>query len=106
ILLYRWDSIYSARIDQSPKEAALGTPSLHIENQIATISLERPEKANSLTQQDLQRLGQCIAEIDADPEVLVVRIVARGRHFCGGYDISSLAELGPGVEAVEFGDVV
>lgn len=84
----------------------MGTPSLHIENHIATISLERPEKANSLTQEDLRQLRQCIAQIDADPEVLVARIVARGRHFCGGYDISSLAELSPGAEVIEFGDVV
>lgn len=71
---------------------AEGTPKLQVHERVATISLERPDHANRLTPADLAELRRHVAAVNADERVLVLRLVARGKYFCSGYDISSLAD--------------
>jgi enoyl-CoA hydratase/carnithine racemase len=71
-------------------------PHLAIDDRIATLTLRRPAVANRLELEDLQTLQAQIDEIDANPAVLVLRLVAEGRHFCSGFNIG---QVGSGANA-------
>jgi enoyl-CoA hydratase len=62
-------------------------PELVIDGRIATITLRRPQVANRLEMQDLERLREQIARVDDNPEVMVLRLAAEGRHFCSGFNL-------------------
>jgi enoyl-CoA hydratase/carnithine racemase len=66
-----------------------GTPALSIDGRVATITLRRPRQANRLGLDDLDTLQGHLARVDAVQEVLVLRLVATGRHFCSGFDLGS-----------------
>ncbi len=55
---------------------------------IATITLNRPEKLNSLSQGLLAELRTALDSIEADPEVRVVVITGAGRAFSTGFDLT------------------
>lgn len=61
------------------------------ENGIATITLNCPDRGNSLNPDILAGLPKLWAEIDADDDIRVAIITAAGdRHFCTGADVSAL----------------
>ena len=80
-------------------------PVLVIQGRIATISLCRPQAANRIGKTDLGALKQHIARVNATGEVVVLRILATGQHFCGGYDLVALGQ-DQGQGADEFGELV
>ncbi len=61
----------------------------------AEITLNRPDKGNALTVQMLQQLDSIISGIEADRDIRVVVIRARGRFFCTGGDIEAWSTLSP-----------
>jgi enoyl-CoA hydratase/carnithine racemase len=64
--------------------------------QIATITLNRPEKMNALTGEMMARLGDLWHEVDADDAVRVAIITGAGeRAFCSGRDLMADAPGGP-----------
>ncbi len=71
-------------------------PSLEISGPLATLRLNRPDKANRLEEADLATLLELLARIEADPGVRVVLLRASGRHFCAGYSFDDLAAAGDG----------
>ncbi len=58
------------------------------ENAIATITLNRPEKANTLRLEVIEALDRCLAQANADPDVKVIILQGAGDNFCGGFDFS------------------
>jgi enoyl-CoA hydratase/carnithine racemase len=54
---------------------------------IATITLNRPERLNSLTAAMVQELISAIDEIKHDPEMRVLVLTGAGRAFCAGEDV-------------------
>ena len=66
------------------------TPDLQIDGAIATITLRRPEQANRLSADDLDRLGALIADVNARHDVLVLLLRGTGKYFCSGFDIGSI----------------
>lgn len=68
----------------------MDTPLLQIDGPTATITLRRPEQANRLEPQDLEVLATHIATVNAQPEVLVLRLASTGRYFCSGFDIGQI----------------
>lgn len=63
---------------------------------IAIVTLNRPEKLNSLTPPMLERLAELTAQIDASPDVRAVVITAAGsKAFCVGADINEWSALEP-----------
>ena len=66
-------------------------PSLDIAYPVAILTLRRPENANRLEPDDLTAILAHLAAVNRDPGILVLQIRGEGKHFCGGYDISSLA---------------
>jgi enoyl-CoA hydratase/carnithine racemase len=66
-------------------------PSLDIAYPVAVLTLRRPENANRLEPDDLTAIVAHLAAVNRDPGILVLQIRGEGKHFCSGYDISSLA---------------
>ncbi|MGE0829323.1 MAG: crotonase/enoyl-CoA hydratase family protein [Hyphomonadaceae bacterium] len=63
-----------------------------VENGVATITLNRPEKMNAMTWTQANELIDAFDKIDADDAVRVVIVTGAGRAFCAGADLSSGAE--------------
>jgi enoyl-CoA hydratase len=65
-----------------------------VENGIARVTLNRPEKMNALNPEMIVRLARCWDAIDADPRVRVVILTGTGeRTFCAGADLGRLTPL-------------
>jgi len=58
-----------------------------VEDAIATITLNRPERMNAISGPMLAKLSGDLLRADADPEVRVVILTAKGRAFCAGLDL-------------------
>lgn len=64
-------------------------------NGVATITLNRPEQLNALTDPMLDGLSQALKNANKDNEVRAILITGAGRGFCAGQDISNLSgEMG------------
>jgi enoyl-CoA hydratase len=56
---------------------------------IATITLNRPEKANTLRMEVVDGIDRALADANRDNAVKVVVLQGAGDNFCGGFDFSS-----------------
>ena len=65
-------------------------PLLTIDQHIATIRLRRPQVANRIELSDLEVLRVQLDQLAQRPEVLVLRLVGDGRHFCSGFNIAAI----------------
>ncbi|MCT1351977.1 MULTISPECIES: enoyl-CoA hydratase/isomerase family protein [Gordonia] len=59
---------------------------------VLTIHLNRPQAANALRPDDRDALTELFLDANADHEVRVVVLRARGRQFCAGADVVKLAD--------------
>ena len=59
-----------------------------IENNIASVAFNRPEKANSLHKPAWKEMQTVFEHMDEDPEVRVVVLSGEGKHFCAGIDLT------------------
>lgn len=66
---------------------------IEIQDKIALITLNRPEKLNCLAQAGWKELREALKEGDDNPEVEVQMITGAGRSFCAGDDISVLTQV-------------
>lgn len=67
----------------------LETTHYSVDQGIATITLNRPDKLNAYNAQMREELLALFDETDADDNVRVVVITGAGRGFCAGADLSS-----------------
>jgi len=63
---------------------------------VATLTLNRPERLNTISREMLMLLGQLLLRADADPAVRVVVLTGAGRAFCAGLDMTA-ATKGSGI---------
>jgi enoyl-CoA hydratase/carnithine racemase len=54
---------------------------------VATLTINRPEKMNTISGPMLRRLSELLLQANADKEVRVVVLTAVGRAFCAGLDL-------------------
>lgn len=59
---------------------------------ITTLTLNRPDQFNALSEALLNRLDQMLTEIGEDDSIRVVIIKANGRAFCVGHDLKEMRE--------------
>jgi enoyl-CoA hydratase/carnithine racemase len=59
-----------------------------VADHIATITLNRPERMNTISHAMLNELTGHLVAADADPDVRVVILTGTGRAFCAGLDLS------------------
>ncbi len=60
-----------------------------IDGPVAHLSMNRPDKANGMTQAFWDELPLLVRELDADPAIRVLVISGEGRHFTGGMDLAA-----------------
>ncbi|MCZ6708601.1 MAG: enoyl-CoA hydratase-related protein [Chloroflexi bacterium] len=66
---------------------------LEIEDPVATITLNRPEKLNTLTDRMRQELRHAVATAEASSEVVGIIITGAGRGFSAGADMGELGKI-------------
>ena len=76
-----------------------------IEQGIATLTLNRPDKLNSFTQAMHEEVRDALAKVNADNTVRVFVLTGAGRGFCAGQDLSDRA-VEPGSKGVDLGESV
>jgi enoyl-CoA hydratase/carnithine racemase len=59
-----------------------------VEDQVATITLHRPEQLNAFTNTMMRELIDAFDRVDADDDVRAVIVTGAGRGFCAGADLS------------------
>jgi enoyl-CoA hydratase len=71
------------------------------QEQIVTITLNRPEALNAINRQLRREMNEAIVRFDGDPEARVAIITGAGRAFCAGRDLKErAADNAAGVQAV------
>jgi 2-(1,2-epoxy-1,2-dihydrophenyl)acetyl-CoA isomerase len=65
---------------------------LNIENKVATLTLNRPEKLNAFNTELLQAATAHLKQLARDPEVGAIVVTGEGRAFCAGGDVSQMAK--------------
>ena len=61
-----------------------------IQDGVATLTLNRPDSLNALSQELLAMLREAIPRLSIDPKVGAIVITGAGRAFCAGGDIKSM----------------
>ena len=60
---------------------------------VVRLTLDRPDRANAMSPDFWRELPTVCAALDADPDVRCVVLDGAGRHFCGGMDLSTFADI-------------
>lgn len=63
---------------------------LSVENHIATVQFNRPDKANALNKAAWGEMKTIFEDLDKNEEVRVVILSGQGKHFCSGIDLELL----------------
>jgi enoyl-CoA hydratase len=61
-----------------------------VDGPVATITMNRPEVANAQSTELIDELDAAFDEADADDDVRVVVLAARGKHFSSGHDLKTM----------------
>src|ERR671922_53589 len=75
-----------------PGEVELG---YEVQDRIATLTLNRPDKLNAFTQAMIDRWVWALGEAQRDAAVNVLIVTGAGRAFCAGGDVGRMAEDRP-----------
>ena len=78
------------RVIDTGTEACLA----RVEDGVAVVTLNRPERKNALSQPMLEGLANALAECEAARDVRAVVLTGAGKGFCAGGDVKSMAESG------------
>jgi enoyl-CoA hydratase/carnithine racemase len=65
-----------------------------VQDQIAQITIDRPEKMNAMTDAMYAEIGDSIRQADADAAVRCLIITGEGRAFSAGHDLLEFGERG------------
>jgi 2-(1,2-epoxy-1,2-dihydrophenyl)acetyl-CoA isomerase len=72
-----------------------------IEDGVATLTFNRPERMNALSTPIMEGLLHGLPRLAGDPGVRVIVLTGAGRAFCAGGDVKSMAEGGEERSAAE-----
>lgn len=64
---------------------------LEVKDQVATITLNRPDAYNALNRELARELFQAVLEVDEDRDVRCVVLTGAGKAFCAGGDVKDFA---------------
>ena len=63
-----------------------------VADHVATLTLNRPERMNTISRDMLDQLTAHLLAADADPDVRVVVLTGTGRAFCAGLDLGEVTK--------------
>jgi enoyl-CoA hydratase len=72
----------------------LTTLAIELDESIAEIRLDRPQRSNAMNEAMWQELRTAFSWADATPEVRVAILSGAGRNFCAGIDLAMLSAVG------------
>jgi len=83
------------------RELDTGTNDLlaHVEDNIATLTMNRPERRNALSGAMLEALSRMLAQCETDAGIAVVLLTGAGGAFCAGGDVKGMAAREDGAAA-------
>jgi enoyl-CoA hydratase/carnithine racemase len=67
-----------------------------VEDPIATVTMNRPDRLNAMTPAMESEIKHAIARAEADPAVVAIVLTGAGRGFCAGADLKNLQAIGEG----------
>jgi enoyl-CoA hydratase len=70
-----------------------------VDNRVALITVNDPDRRNALTGQISTQLRAAVEQAEADPGVHAVVVTGAGKAFCAGADLSALGAAGAGAAA-------
>ncbi|MCP4229933.1 MAG: crotonase [bacterium] len=70
---------------------------------VAWITMDTPETLNALNRAAHEEIQQTVADLEADPDILVAVLTGAGKAFVAGADITEMKEMS-GDEARDFAD--
>ncbi len=73
-----------------------------VDDHVATITLNAPERMNTISGPMLDRLTELLLKADADPEVRAIILTGEGRAFCAGLNLET-ATKGEGISSNSVG---
>lgn len=72
--------------------AVTGEVLSQVHGEVATLTLSRPGKHNSLTRAMWQQLTDLVRELDADPQIRLIAVRGKGSVFSSGADLPEVIE--------------
>jgi 2-(1,2-epoxy-1,2-dihydrophenyl)acetyl-CoA isomerase len=69
-----------------------------VEDGVATVTMNRPERRNALSDAMVDGLGRVLAELETDDDVGCVVLTGAGGGFCSGGDVKGMAEARPATD--------
>jgi 2-(1,2-epoxy-1,2-dihydrophenyl)acetyl-CoA isomerase len=76
---------------------AFATILFALENGVATLTLNRPDRLNSFTQEMHEEVAAALGEVEGDSAIRALLVTGAGRGFCAGQDLN-LREAAAGGE--------
>jgi 2-(1,2-epoxy-1,2-dihydrophenyl)acetyl-CoA isomerase len=73
-------------------ETTYATIRVEVDGAIATLTLHRPDRMNSMTNRMVRETRQALLAASADSSIRVLVLTGTGRSFCPGADINRVAE--------------
>jgi enoyl-CoA hydratase/carnithine racemase len=64
-----------------------------VEDPVAIITMNRPERLNAFTRTMLAEIRHAVAAAERDPRVVGIILTGAGRGFCAGMDMAALDEI-------------
>lgn len=71
------------------------TITVEVSEEVALLTLNRPDRANTISPTLTREVREAFAKIESDAAVRAVIVTGAGRHFCGGADLRELGGGGP-----------
>ena len=72
-----------------------------IDNGVAQLTLNRPEKRNALDSQTVRELKDALCAAQEDKDVMVILLRGEGKDFCAGADLAQLERIAAGASPLE-----
>ena len=69
------------------------TLQIEVDQAVATVYLNRPDKANAMNMPMWAELEDCFRQIDQLDEIRAVVLTGRGKNFCAGLDLAVFEDL-------------
>jgi len=74
----------------SAKSRNFATIEFIVSENVATLTLDRPEKLNSFTEQMHAEIRDALTTVTTEPEIRCLLITGKGKGFCAGQDLADL----------------